>query len=249
MGDRDSYAPGLFCWADLGATDREASKSFYGALFGWAAADTGTHTTFTLDGREVAAVHELGEAEREQIEPRWLSFVSVEDLEGTVARARELEAEVLGEPFDVLDAGRMAALRDPTGAAVNLWQPRGRNGAGRVNEPGCMVWNELATPDPERARAFYSELLGWTTELDPSGYATIKCGDAPNGGIRPAQPDEAPNWLVYFVVSSCEEAVAAVRDGGGTVVAEPMTIPVGRMAVVTDPQGAPLALYEGQTDP
>jgi uncharacterized protein len=249
MGDRDSYAPGTFCWADLGTTDRQAAKAFYASVFEWEAEDAGSHTTFTLDGRAVAALHEMGEQERASMQPRWGSFVSVQDVGALVARARELEAEVLADPFDVLEAGRMAPLRDPTGATVNLWQPGVRAGAGRVNDLGCMVWNELATPDPERARAFYAELLGWTTETDMTGYAVIKRGDAVNGGIRPVQDDEPPNWLVYFRAGSCDEAVAAVREAGGTVAAEPMAVTVGRIAVVADPQGAPFALFEGEADP
>jgi uncharacterized protein len=249
MADRDSYAPGTFCWADLGTTDREAAKAFYASLFGWEAQDAGTHTTFMLDGRPVAALHEMSEAEQASLRPQWGSFVSVEDVAATAARARELEAEVLAEPFDVLQAGRMAPLRDPTGATVNLWQAGERAGAGRVNDPGCMVWNELATPDPERARAFYGELLGWTTEADMTGYAVIKRSGAVNGGIRPLQDEEPPQWLVYFQTGSCDEAVAAVREAGGTVVAEPMAATVGRIAVVADPQGAVFALFEGESDP
>lgn len=249
MGDRESYAPGTFCWADLGTTDREAAKGFYARVLGWQAVDAGTHATFTLDGREVAALHEMGDEERGKLRPAWGSFVSVEDADALSARARELGGEPLAEPLDVLDAGRMAPVRDPTGAVVNLWQPRGRAGAARVNDPGCMVWNELATPDPERAGAFYRELLGWSTEVDATGYAVIKRGDAINGGIRPAQDEEPPNWLVYFRTASCDEAVAAVREAGGTVTAEPMAVAVGRIALVADPQGAVFALFEGQADP
>src|SRR5918992_245164 len=166
MGDRDSYPPGTFCWADLGTTDAAAA------------------TTFKLDGRDVAALYEMGEAEREQLTPHWSSYVSVEDVDAAAARARELGAEVVAGPLDVMEAGRMAVVRDPTGALVHLWQPRGQIGAGRVNDPGCMVWNELASPDPERAGAFFSELLGWTAEPDPTGYAVIRSDGAINGGVR-----------------------------------------------------------------
>ena len=66
MGERDSYAPGTFCWADLGTTDADAAKAFYTRVFGWEAVDApagdaGTYTTFRLDGRDVAALYEMGE--------------------------------------------------------------------------------------------------------------------------------------------------------------------------------------------
>jgi predicted enzyme related to lactoylglutathione lyase len=170
-------------------------------------------------------------------------------VEAVARRAAELGAEVVAEPFDVMDSGRMAVIRDPAGAHLHLWQAGQHAGAGRVNEPGCMVWNELAAPDVEAAAAFYRELLGWQAESDATGYATIRTAEGLNGGIRPAEDGEAPAWLVYFGTPSCDEAVARVREGGGAVVAGPLAVTVGRIAVVRDPQGAVLALYEGDMDP
>jgi uncharacterized protein len=112
-----------------------------------------------------------------------------------------------------------------------------------------MVWNELAAPDVAGAAAFYRDLLGWDVEPDATGYATIRNGDGPNGGIRPLQDGEVPAWLVYFSTASCDEAATRARDGGGTVVTGPMDVTVGRIAVVRDPQGAVVALYEGDVDP
>jgi uncharacterized protein len=254
MGERESYAPGTFCWADLGTTDAAAAKAFYTKVFGWQAVDapageSGTYTTFKLDGRDVAALYEMGAEEREQLTPHWSSYVSVENVDAAAARARELGAEVMADPLDVMDAGRMAVVRDPTGALVHLWQAGGQIGAGRVNEPGCMVWNELASPDPERAQAFFSELLGWTAEPDPTGYAVIMSDGAVNGGIRRVQDGEQPQWLIYFRAASCDETAASVREAGGNVLAGPMDAAVGRIALVTDAQGAAFALFEGQADP
>lgn len=254
MAERDAYAPGIFCWADLGTTEGAAAKDFYTSLLGWeaedlAAGEDGVYTMFRRAGRDVAALYEMDAAERGQLPPHWSSYVSVDDVAAVAARARELGATVVADPFDVMDSGRMAVLRDPGGAHLHLWQPGRHIGAGRVNEPGCMVWNELATPDVGRAAAFYRDLLGWEAEPDATGYATIRAGGALNGGIRPLQEGETPGWLVYFTTGSCEEAVARVREAGGTVVAGPMAATVGRIAVVRDPQGAVLALYEGDVDP
>jgi predicted enzyme related to lactoylglutathione lyase len=254
MGERDSYAPGTFCWADLGTTDAAAAQEFYSGLFGWdaealPAGEGGVYVMFRLGGRDVAALYEMGESERNQLSAHWSSYVSVDDVEATAARATELEATIVAEPFDVMDSGRMAVLRDPTGAHVHLWQPGRHAGAGRVNEPGCMVWNELATTDIERAGAFYRDLLGWDAEADATGYATIRLGDGINGGMRPLRDGEPPNWLLYFTVPSADDAVTHVRASGGEVLAGPVAVTVGRIAVVRDPQGAMFALYEGEVDP
>ena len=254
MGERESYAPGTFCWADLGTTDADAAKAFYTAVFGWEAVDAevgeaGTYTTFKLDGLDVAAMYEMDEDQRSSLTPHWASYVSVEDVDALAPRVRELGGEVLAEPFDVMQAGRTAALRDPTGAILHLWQPREQLGAGRVNDPGFMVWNELASPDPARARDFFGELLGWTVDPEESGYGVIHRGDAINGGMRPLQDGEPTHWLVYFTVEALDDAITAIRGAGGSVIAGPMSTGAGRVAAVSDPQGAPFALFEGDVDP
>jgi hypothetical protein len=112
-----------------------------------------------------------------------------------------------------------------------------------------MVWNELATPDVERAGEFYGELLGWEAAPDATGYATIRLAERINGGMRPLRDGEPPNWLIYFTVPSADEAAETVRASGGQVLAGPADATVGRIAVVRDPQGAMFALYEGDVDP
>ncbi len=238
MGERSSYAPGTFCWAELGTTDVEAATAFYGEVFGWEA----DGSRFRLGETDVGGVRAADEA-------RWRSRLSVEDVDALIERVRALGGEVLAEPFDVMQAGRMTVLRDPTGARLPLWQPREQRGAGRVNDPGCMCWNELASPDPARARDFFTELLGWTIEPEESGYGIIRLDGALNGGMRPLQDGEPTHWLVYFTVASCDDAVAEIAEAGGTVIAGPMPPPVGRVAAVSDPQGAAFALFEGEVDP
>jgi predicted enzyme related to lactoylglutathione lyase len=239
MGERESYAPGTFCWAELGTTDVEAATAFYTDIFGW---EVPERVGFRLDGDDVAGLQAADEA-------GWRSRLSVEDVDALVERVRELGGEVLAGPFDAEQAGRVAAVADPTGAAVDLWQPRELAGAARVNDVGCMCWNELASPDPGRAREFYGALLGWEVEPEDSGYGVIRRDGAVNGGIRPQQDGEPAHWLVYFTVESCDDAIAAVRAGGGSVIAGPMDTATGRVAAVRDPQGAAFGVFEGEVDP
>jgi predicted enzyme related to lactoylglutathione lyase len=261
MGKRERYEPGTFCWVDLATTDPAGAKAFYCELFGWEAEDmpageAGTYTMLRLDGDEVCALYELEAGQREQgIPPHWLSYVSVEDADAAATRARELGGTVYGEAFDVLDAGRMAVIQDPVGAVLMAWQPRAHIGAGRVNEPGCLSWNELQTRDPEPAAIFYTGLFGWEAEpMEEDGklaYVVIKNTDASNGGIMPMdeQHGGAPShWLAYFTVHSCDGAIARVLELGGEVLAGPLDIGAGRIAVVRDPQGAVFMLFEGEID-
>jgi len=261
MGKRERYEPGTFSWVDLTTTDAEGAKAFYSGLFGWEAEDmpageVGTYTMLRMDGDDVGGLYEMGADQRAQgIPPYWLSFVSVESADATVERARELGGTVHGEAFDVLDAGRMALVEDSTGAMLAAWEPRRHIGASRVNDPGCMAWNELQSQDPETAASFYAGLFGWETEpIEENGnvvYATIRNAGWMNGGIMPMtqQNDGAPPyWLPYFTVTSCEGAISRARELGGEAMVGPLDIGAGRIAVLRDPQGAAFAIYEGETD-
>jgi uncharacterized protein len=229
MGERRRYEPGAFCWVGLATSDPVGAKGFYTGLFGWQADDlgagaAGTYTSLRHRGMEVAILYmQQPEARAAGAPPHWTSYISVEDSDATAARARELGgAAVFRQPFDVLDAGRVAAIRDPTGAIVSLWQPRSRIGATLVNDVGALCWNELATTDVERAKSFFGKLLGWEYEAGESGYASIRNAGRLNGGMRAQTAQKrgiSPNWLPYFTVGSADEAARqAARAGGRTLV-------------------------------
>ena len=259
MGERTRYEPGTFCWVGLATSDPVRATAFYRALFGWQAEDlpagaAGTFTMLRRGGKDVAILYrQTPEARAARAPPHWTSFISVDDAEATAARAGELGgAAVFREPFDVLDAGRVAAIRDPTGAMVSLWEPRARIGAGLVNDVGALCWNELATTDVERAKSFFGELLGWTYETDDSGATTIMNGGGRDGAIREQtepERDLEPRWLPYFAVESSDGAARAAEQLGGRELRPTAEIPRGRFAVVADPQGAAFAVFEGETDP
>jgi predicted enzyme related to lactoylglutathione lyase len=262
MGERTSYAPGTFSWVDLATTDTGAAKSFYGGLFGWTFEDNpipdgGTYTMCRLNGTDVAAVAEQRDEERSQgIPPHWNSYVTVDDLEASAAKVSELGGNVILPPFDVLDAGRMAVAADPEGAVFMMWTPKNHIGAGLVNAPGALCWNELGTKDAAKATDFYKSLFRWTPEvLDGGAYTVIRVGDKSNGGIRPQTEMEAnvpANWLAYFAVDNCDESAAKAGELGGTALVEPMNVPVSdesRIAVIADPQGAAFGLFAGPLDP
>jgi uncharacterized protein len=253
MSERTSYAPGVPCWADVAVPDIEAAASFYGGLFGWSieqgenAEQTGDYRQATLRGKPVAGVMPLMQ---EGQPPVWSTYVSVEDADATTAKVREAGGQVLAEPMDVMDLGRMAVFMDPAGAAFGIWQPGTFVGAEVVSEANAMIWNELNTRDTAGAREFYGAVFGWTFEESEFGsntYITIKLGEDSGGGIMDLTgrvPDEVPNhWLVYFVAEDTDAAVEKVKGSGGEAVFGPESISeVGRIAVLKDPFGAVFAL-------
>jgi predicted enzyme related to lactoylglutathione lyase len=254
MGERESYEHGTFSWTDLATPDAQASKGFYGALFGWdfednPIPDDGVYVMARIDGRAAAAMFETTDRH-----PAWASYVTVDDLDGTTARARDLGANVLAEPFDVMDVGRMSTIQDPTGAVLCLWEPRTSIGAEIVNGPNALSVNQLNTSDPDAAERFYSELFGWRFESVGDAempYWGIYRGDAMNAGMMPL-PEGAPapsHWLVYFGSEDVDASAETIRSQGGTLMVEPMDVPpAGRILVAQDPQGAIFALFAGRFD-
>jgi predicted enzyme related to lactoylglutathione lyase len=259
MGNRVTYAPGTFCWAGLATSEPASATVFYSRLFDWQSADlsagaAGTYTLLRRGGSEVAILYrQTAQARAAGAPPHWTSFITVDDADVTAARAGELGgAAVFREPFDVLDAGRIAAIRDPTGAIVSLWQPRSRIGATLVNDVGAMCWNELVTTDVERAKSFFGALLGWEYDTDDDGYTTIRNAGRPNGGIRQQselERDIEPNWLPYFTVASTDDAVRSAERQGGRTLTAPRRIPSGRAAVLADSQHAAFGIFQGDIDP
>src|SRR6266545_1772383 len=123
MGERTRYEPGAFCWVGLATSDPAAAKTFYTRLFGWrvedlSAGEAGAYTLLRRTGLDVAMLYrQAPEARAAGAPPHWTSYISVEDADATAARVEELGgAAVFRAPFDVLDAGRVAASRDPTRA-------------------------------------------------------------------------------------------------------------------------------------
>lgn len=260
MSERTSYAPGTPCWVDLGSPDLDASVEFYKALFGWEVPasenveQTGGYRRATKDGVDVVGMMPLMQ---EGQPPAWSSYVSVTDAKATAAAVEEAGGSVLAEPMDVMGLGWMAVFADPAGAVFGIWQPGTFLGAGIVNEPGALAWNELNTRDVEGAKAFYGAVFGWGFEDNDMGemgkYTTITLGGNPIGGILDMDergvPEEIPvHWLAYFATEDTDATVAQATERGGGLMMGPVDIPVGRFAILTDPHGAVfavIALSEG----
>lgn len=258
MGERTHYAPGTFSWVDLTTTDQEAAKAFYGALFGWTFEDNPVgegvvYTMASLGGRHVAAISPQPQQQRDAgVPPLWNSYVTVQSADESLECARQFGGTVHAPAFDVFNAGRMGVIQDPQGAYVMVWEPKEHIGAGLVNAPGALSWNELATPDVEASATFYNRLFGWSTEaFEGMGtpYKTIQTqAGGTNGGIRAAAATEPTYWLVYFGTDELQSALARVEELGGSKLVDPMELTGGAIAVAQDPQSAVFALYTGHFD-
>lgn len=245
MPERTEYAAGCPNWVDLQTTDPAAAKAFYSSLFGWTYDDQPVdeangvfYSIAKIDGKDVAAIAPMP-PDSAGIPTHWNSYVSVPDLESTAALVEPAGGTVIMPPFDVMDAGRMAIVQDPTGAMIAVWQAKNHIGASLVNDPNTWSWNELLTPDVPKAGEFYAKVFGWTVHPVPDGsYTEFKLnGESIAGAQNPPMPGIPPLWSVYFSVADTDAAMEKITAAGGAIFAGPIDIPIGRLAVAADPQG------------
>jgi len=262
MQETPEYAPGTFCWIELGTTEAESAKKCYSGLFGWGFTDSPmgpsmVYTILKLDGKDVGGLYDMpSEMTSEGVPPHWMSYVSVKSADEAAAKAKSLGAKLMKEPFDVADVGRMSVIQDPTGAVFAIWQAGTSSGSGIYNVPNSLCWNELATPDTDKAGEFYTGLFGWSKNDKDMGsmtYTLFVNGERRAGGMykpTPEMGDIPPNWLAYFAVDDADAKVSKAKELGATIIVPPMDIPeVGRFAVIQDPQGATFGIIKLNNPP
>jgi predicted enzyme related to lactoylglutathione lyase len=235
---------------ELGGTpDIAAAERYYRDLLGWEipeqpnSAALGGYRRAQLNGKDVAGVSPKMQDDQPCF---WATYISVSDAAETLGKVRDAGGQVIVDAMEVPGLGKMALFTDPTGAVCGIWEPGSFVGAELVNEDGSFGWNELGTRDVAAAREFYGAVFGWTVEEQEmpgmGTYHVWKDGEHSRGGmmdITGMAPDEAPaNWLVYFTVPDADAAAETTKAAGGQVVNGPVDIPVGRLAVLADPQGA-----------
>jgi len=172
------------------------------------------------------------------IPPHWGLYVMVKDADKSTARVKELGGTVVLEPFDVMDQVRMAVIKDPTGAHINMAQPIQNTGFDLTEVPGSLAWADLFSPDSEKAAKFYCDVFGWTSYIGDSPYIHFKNGERFIAGSMPGTLREGmpPHWLPYIAVESADASIGKAKSLGGNLYHGPETMEgVGRFAVLADP--------------
>ncbi|WP_328725549.1 VOC family protein [Streptomyces sp. NBC_00259] len=263
-----AFTEGAPCWVDAQLPDLEAGKRFYGELFGWTygketdaeaagkpAERYGHHahpTPALLDGKLVAVLAPKSDG---RMPTTWGVYFSTADATATAGKIRNAGGQVITAPTPVGRAGTTVLAADPGGAVFGLWQPGEQPGFELQGSPGSFCWTEVYTRDKEAVDRFYTEVFGFQGTPLPddtvdylmwSPAGTEPGEDTAIGGrsvITDAFPAEMPgHFLVYFSVEDCDTTVETVTRLGGRVTAPPFDIPYGRMAVLTDNQGAAFAV-------
>lgn len=244
---------GRFVWHELATNDVKRALAFYAELFGWTSTDSdmgGSKYTMLKSGStDIGGVMPLGAAEKSP--PHWRAYCAVEDVDAAARRAKELGGKVLVPPTDIPGVGRFAAVADPQGAVLLPF--RGTGDMPEADGPppnGTFCWDELLTTDLDAAGKFYSAIYGYEIEAKPmerhGTYLVLKRGDRRAGGImmRPT-PEIPPHWGAYVAVASVETAAKRALSLKGTVMVPPTDIEkMGRFAVLADPTGATISVFE-----
>ena len=210
-------AAGEFCWIDLKTRDVPATAAFFSATLGWTFVvdpDDWRHAAkIAADGRWIGGVSDLASPiYPPDAAPHVASYLAVDDVDSRTAKAQRAGADVVVPPSDVADQGRLAAVVDPFGAGVALWQPAAF--AGWTHEPGTPstpVRMVHVGDRPAEARQFYEHVLGLR-----AGTAGFASGPAATWEVAVGVPDLA---------------VVAQRVGTSTWVADSVELHL------TDPQG------------
>jgi uncharacterized protein len=270
---RNGYIPGVPCWVDASEPEPQAAVDFYSDLFGWQVEDrlppdSGGHyfiarheatTTSIFDlsrqklRGDVAGIRSIPESAPAMA--MWNTYFWVDSADEAASNVKDAGGSVVTEPFEFIDACRMAVCTDPEGAAFGVWEAKNHKGAQLVNDPGAPVFNGLNTRDVEAARSFYAAVFGWQTAsigAGSQGWTLPGYGDwleqehhpdlrkqmadagAPQGfedvvaaivPIADDQPDTPAHWGVTFATDDADATADKAAELGGTVIVSPFDAP------------------------
>ncbi|MFG2307589.1 VOC family protein [Streptomyces sp. NPDC048566] len=245
-----AFPEGVPCWVDAQLPDVEAGKRFYGELFGWTfprpaepAGPEAAALPMVLAERDGAPVAGLTPKTDGRMPTVWTVYFATPDVRALCRRVTAAGGGIITAPTGLAGPsgplGSAALVTDPEGAVLGLWQADGHAGFGRRHARGTFCWAELYARDTATVDRFYGTLFH-DALFGPD--ATPDFGRVPVTGVFPAEMP--PHFLVHFGVGDCEEALRSVGRLGGRVQVPPFEASYGRVAVVTDNQGASFAVLE-----
>lgn len=234
---------GRFVWFQLRTPDVSKAAAFYAQVVGWRtqSMDMGPNTVTLFANTNETVVH-TGVVDGPAA---FVSYVVVDNVDQSAARISSAGGRVLGTPEHVPHIGRMVEVEDPDGARFFLYRSTNPD-AGQPAEHGGVIWNELWAANPKRALTFLCGVLGYTVEEMPmpQGPYHLLCNNNERlAGVMAAPAAKTSAWVPYIHVADVDAARAVALKLGAQAEGDAMTVDgVGRMAILTDPQGARFAV-------
>jgi uncharacterized protein len=230
---------GKFVWNDLLTNDAANAREFYGQLFGWTFTQQGRYTVIQNDGRNIGGIVQLKEDSDQPSAARWLSTLSVADVDQAAALVTSEGGAVHVEPMELTNRGRGTLVSDPQGAQLLLLHAR--DGDPEDVEPaiGTWLWHELWSNNAEASITFYRKLVGYEHEGDPADYLILLSEDQWRAGIRFIDDSELEmRWVPVVRVTDTEAVAQKAEQLGGEIRVAPRPTPSGSVALLVDPSGA-----------
>lgn len=263
MPEITRHEEGNFSYGDLQTSDLDAATTFYVDLFGWKYDDAlmsdnpnDIYRMFTQNGKVVCAVSkQMAEVAQAGVPPMWNVYFTVADVDLKAKEAEAAGGSLLMPPFDVFDSGRMTVISDPAGGVISLWQPKESIGSYVMHEPNTLDWPEGGSTDVAKAKAFYQQVMGWTSEdmdmgMDDGSKYTLYSNDGEYvAGMMPSMMPMS-YWSLYFMVDDCKGMTDRARSLGAQVMVDCQVAEgVGTFSMLADPQGAMFGIIEPEEEP
>jgi hypothetical protein len=245
---------GKFIWYDLFTSDLKAVQPFYEGLFGWSFHETSSGESRVLtimrEGVPIANAVSVDETKMKDGESRWLSYMSVADVDQTVLRIEKNHGAVYMPPKNLPDRGRVAVVKDPEGALFAVLTATGGDPPDSAYDLNDFLGSELWARHLETAIKFYQTLVAYKIEMVDVGndkdYHLLVRDDEPRAGVVQIPWDDVkPNWVPYVAVEDVAAVAARVESLGGSLLIAPNPeIREGNAAIIADPSGAVFAIQE-----
>jgi hypothetical protein len=245
---------GKFIWYDLFTHDLQSTSRFYEKLFGWSFSDTASKEklvkTVTRDGVPIANAIYIAPQNSKARESRWLSYISVEDVDRILVVSKKNNGTVYLQPKDLPNRGRVAIMKDPEGALFAVVTTSDGDPPDRGFIQNHWMGSELWSTNPDAALTFYHLLVGYEQQLvdvgaGPKYRFLVKNGQTRGGIVKIPWDDVKPNWLPYIAVEDVMAIVTKAEELGGKILVEPdKAIREGLLAIIADPSGAVFAVQQ-----
>jgi predicted enzyme related to lactoylglutathione lyase len=263
-----AHKPGSFIWYELMTTDANAAAKFYGAVVGWKIPDRAEPNApggrdyrgiGRGDGGMAGGVLQLTpEMCAQGTTTTWLGYLHVSDVDAAV-KAIEADGGRTYMPKMSIPVGDIAMVADPMGTPFYVMRPipppgkpEAKSDVFDTKAAQRVRWNELASPDLTRAKAFYAKHFHFEfKDVMPMGELGDYCFFDHEGvrlGALMQKPEHSPiaSWVFYFGVKSASEARRAIEANGGKILMGPHQVPGDDWVVLAmDPQGASFGVVGG----
>jgi uncharacterized protein len=260
---KPAFGPGSFCWHELHTRDVKKAQEFYSKVLGWKFEPWGPPGQYWMIATDadpgpdkmrniVGGFMGMDDPQWGELPSHWGYYIDLDNVDETAGRVEGLGGKLMHPPTDIPEVGRFAVVQDPTGAFVNIMTVNEHAPGPPHGNPGHFIWVELMTRGFDKAKAFYSELIGWKLEEMPvpggEGVYTLFQNRNGNAGGGMEMPNEVPaevpgHWMGYIHVPDIDATVKAVEAAVGTVLMPVLEVPgIGRMTAIQDPTGAAVSV-------